>query len=324
MTSTSVSRVCADVSEYFSESRSRTLIEIGVESFFQVTSMVQDSDKSARAHLLRAKSRITAGLSHAALQGLVFRRFSVKGVHLTFFPSYSADLQAILLLDPDHCEARDLLSHFDGEAQKGAGNVVLAGWNVCGHLNPKHDSTAQVSDTTYKVPHLPVELWRKIVSYLSRRDLRSLVSVPHVLSSIARQFLFRDVTLHLGTGKWNADRAEVLFNPEIDKWHARRSAEILCRLNSDATYASQVRSFTIWAPQRSSTSQFMGVPTPPSQISPYLPINLVLLTSALTKLVNLKIARWIARCRMDSNAFSQVLEILEKSHPDLQELTIVV
>jgi hypothetical protein len=75
--------------------------------------------------LLRAKSRITAGSSHAALQGLVFHRFSVKGVHLTFFPSYSADLQAILLIDPDHCEARDLLSHFDGEAQTEAGNVSL-------------------------------------------------------------------------------------------------------------------------------------------------------------------------------------------------------
>jgi hypothetical protein len=110
-----------------SESRSRTLIEIGVGSFFQVTSVVQDSDKSVRAHLLRAKSRITAGSSHAALQGLVFRRFYVKRVRLTLFPSYSADLQAILLLDPDHCEARDLLSHFDGEAQKGAGNVSL-GW----------------------------------------------------------------------------------------------------------------------------------------------------------------------------------------------------
>jgi hypothetical protein len=103
------------------------VIEIGVESFFQVTSVVQDSDKRVRAHLLRAKSRITAGSSHAALQGLVFRRFSVKRVHLTFFPSYSADLQAILLLDPGHCEGKDLLSYLDGEAQTEAGNVSL-GW----------------------------------------------------------------------------------------------------------------------------------------------------------------------------------------------------
>jgi hypothetical protein len=227
--------------------------------------VVQDSDKSVRAHLLRAKSRITAGSSHAALKGLVFRRFSVKRVHLTFLPSYSADLQAILLLDPDHCEARDLLSHFDGEGRIGAGNAVLAGWNVCGHLDSKHNSVVQVSDT-YKVPHLSVELWREVVSYLSRRDLRSLVSVPHVLSSIARQFLFRDVTLHLGTGKWDEDRRGKDFDPnskKIDKWHAQRSDDILRRLNSDAVYASQVKSFTIWCPGRSSTSsQFMGVPTP--------------------------------------------------------------
>ncbi|KAI0298282.1 hypothetical protein BC826DRAFT_967453 [Russula brevipes] len=255
---------------------------------------------------LALNDKITAGLSHAALQGLVFRRFSVKGLHLTFFPSYSADLQAILLLDPNHCEAKDLLSHLDGETQKGAGNVVLAGWNVCGHLNPKHGSTARISDTTYNAPHLSVELWREIVSYLSRRDLRSLVSVPHVLSSIARQFLFRDVTLHLGTGKWDADRRWVSFDPdEIDKWHAWRSAEILRRLNSDATYASQVRSLTIWAPQLSedtTSSWFM-----------------VMLPSALEKLVNLK----IAMCTIGRNALAQVLEMLEKSHPDLQELTIL-
>jgi hypothetical protein len=81
----SQSHIGADVSEYSSESRSRTVIEIGVESFFRVTSVVQDCDKSVRAHLLRAKSRITAGLSHAALQGLVFRRLYVKRVHLIFF-----------------------------------------------------------------------------------------------------------------------------------------------------------------------------------------------------------------------------------------------
>jgi hypothetical protein len=115
----------------------------------------------------------------------------------------------------------------------------------------------QVSNT-YKGPHLPTELWREIVFYLSRRDLHNLVSVPHVLSSIARQFLFRDLTLHLGTGAWDEDQGKVPFGPnEIDKWHARRSAEILCRLSSDATYARQVRSLTIWAPQRSEAGRLL-------------------------------------------------------------------
>jgi hypothetical protein len=44
-----------------------------------------------------------------------------------------------------------------------------------------------------------------------------------------------------------------------------------------------------------------------------------MLTSILPKLVNLT----TFKCRMDSNAVAQVLEILEKSHPDLQELTIL-
>jgi hypothetical protein len=180
----------------------------------------------------------------------------------------------------------------------------------------------QVSDT-YKVPHLPAELWREVVSYLSRRDLRNLVSVPHVLSSIARHFLFRDLILQLGTGKWDETHGKDIFNAnELDKWHAQRSAEILCQLNSDATYARQVISLTILVPQRSEDapfSFFMGVPTFPSQFSPYLLINLAMLTSILPKLVNLA----IFKCRMDRNAVTQVLEILEKSHPDLQQLSIL-
>ncbi|KAI0298283.1 hypothetical protein BC826DRAFT_967454 [Russula brevipes] len=169
-----------------------------------------------------------------------------------------------------------------------------------------HGSMVQVSNT-YKVPHLPAELWREVVSYLSRRDLRNLVSVPHILSSIARQFLFKDLTLQLGTGKWDETHEKDVLNPnELDKWHAQRSAEIICRLNSDAAYARQVRSLTILVSQHSD-----------SEDAPFS-FFMAMLTGVITKLVNLT----TFKCRADNNALTQVLEILEKSHPDLQELAI--
>ena len=91
--------------------------------------------------------------------------------------------------------------------------------------------------------HLSNEIWWEIASFLPRRDLRSLVSVPHALSLIARQLLFRDVSLRLGS---KSDTQGQAFDPvEMDKWHARRSAEILCHLVSYPARASQVRSLTV-------------------------------------------------------------------------------
>ena len=100
-------------------------------------------------------------------------------------------------------------------------------------------------------PRLSNEIWSEITSFLSRRDLRSLLLVPHPLSSIASRLLFRDVCLQFGTAQFDTGYSEGAA--EIDKWHAQRSADILIRLLSDTEYASLVRSLSIRAPEEGQT-----------------------------------------------------------------------
>jgi hypothetical protein len=87
-----------------------------------------------------------------------------------------------------------------------------------------------------------------IASFLPRHDLRNLLLVPHVLSSIASQLLFRNVCLQFGTAQLESGFTEAAG--DVDKWHAQRSADILARLISDVAYAGLVRSLTIWAPEK--------------------------------------------------------------------------
>ena len=70
-----------------------------------------------------------------------------------------------------------------------------------------------------------------------------------MLSSIARQLLFRDVSLQFMTSRLDAEGDGLPFYPveEMDKWQTQRSAEILRQLASDPACASQVRSLTVWA-----------------------------------------------------------------------------
>ena len=52
------------------------------------------------------------------------------------------------------------------------------------------------------------------------------------------------------TSMLDAEGDDLPFDPvvDMDKWHTRRSAEILRQLASDPACASQVRSLTVWAP----------------------------------------------------------------------------
>ena len=113
-------------------------------------------------------------------------------------------------------------------------------------------------------PHISNEIWWEIASFLPRRDLRSLISVPHALSSIARQLLFRDVSLQLGDNESYAHDDRAFDLVEMDKWHARRSAEMLCHLVSHPPCASQVRSLTVCTTNNTGNilfSYFIGVLT---------------------------------------------------------------
>ena len=46
-----------------------------------------------------------------------------------------------------------------------------------------------------RLPGFSTEIWREIVLFLPRRDLKTLLYVPHVLSRIASQLLFRQIDL---------------------------------------------------------------------------------------------------------------------------------
>jgi len=233
---------------------SRTVIENGVQSCLQVSSMYQD--KVIQSRLLRAKARFAVGLRGAAHQ----------------------DLQAILLLDPSHREARELLPPPGGKMPTRTGHCRMSG-----------------------LPRFSNEIWSEIASFLPRRDLRSLLMVPHVLSSIASRLLFMDICLQFGTAQFETGYSE--GSAEIDKWHAQRSADILIRLVSDTEYAGLVRSLSVRAPEEGQA---------------VTSFQTAMLASALPKLINLK----VFRCQMGNDALISILGVLEKSHPKLQGLVI--
>ena len=97
-------------------------------------------------------------------------------------------------------------------------------------------------------------MWREIAHYLPKRDLKSLLLVPNVLSRIASQLLFREIDLHL-TAAMEPGSAEGRFRPlqgeclnqDIDVWHHQRSADILTRILVDPHFAGQVRSLSVYA-----------------------------------------------------------------------------
>ncbi|KAI0247462.1 hypothetical protein BJV78DRAFT_1133240, partial [Lactifluus subvellereus] len=155
-------------------------------------------------------------------------------------------------------------------------------------------------------PRLPNEIWREIASFLPRRDLRSLLFVPHVLSSISSQLLFRRLCLQLGTipphtSCQRVHEVPLTADSDIVGWHAQRSAGILSRLASDVIYANSVRSLSVWAPGQFLTSA-----------------NMAMLANVLPQLTNRK----AFTCRMCNNALAQLFAILEKSHPKLHNLVI--
>jgi hypothetical protein len=167
------------------------------------------------------------------------------------------------------------------------------------------------------LPRFSNEIWGEIASFLPRRDLRSLLLVPHVLSSIATRLLFRDICLQFGTAQFDTGYSEGAA--EIDKWHARRSADILIRLVSDPEYAGLVRSLSVRAPEEGQAVSSFQTGALSSSLNLTVLITMIaMLASALPKLGSLK----VFRCQMGNDALISILGVLEKSHPRLQGLVI--
>ena len=214
-------------------------------------------DKVIQARLLRAKARFAANLRAAAHQGIQLQYLmSSELPFLDNFGPHWPDLQAILILDPNHREARELLPLPGGKMPTRIDHVSSTSARTPILQQALKAAQGRMSGS----PRFSNEIWCEIASFLSRRDLRSLLFVPHALSSVASRLLFRDVCLQLGTAQFDTGYSEGAA--EIDKWHAQRSADILIRLLSDTEYAVLVRSLSVRAPEegQSMTSFQTGAP----------------------------------------------------------------
>jgi len=206
----------------------------------------------ARARLLRAKARLAVGLRDSANQ----------------------DLQAIIVLDPEHTEARALMTTTTGSPGK---SLTL----------PKG------------APGFSTEIWRQIALWLPRRDLKSLLLVPHVLSRIASQLLFRKIDLHFGASSGcslhiSACSALICVLSAADKFDSQRSADILTRIITDAAFANLVRTLRVFVPGR--------------DISP-MTFQTGMLANALPRLNNLKFVHCSMRWK-DMFSFLRILETI--------------
>jgi len=215
---------------------SRNLVENAIQSCLSVPNLSHEN--AAQARLLRAKSRMTVGLRVCANQ----------------------DLEAILVLDPEHAEARSLMTH--ATALPGKATVTRRG-----------------------LPGFSTEIWRQIAWWLPRRDLKTLLSVPHVLSRIASQTLFRKIDLHFGS----------------DRFDSQRSADMLTRVITDGAFASNIRTLRVFVPGVVPMSFQTGM-----------------LANALPKMKNLK----NVHCAMRWKDIVTFLKVLESVHYRLSGLSL--
>ncbi|KAI0325274.1 hypothetical protein GY45DRAFT_259934 [Cubamyces sp. BRFM 1775] len=137
-------------------------------------------------------------------------------------------------------------------------------------------------------PGFSTEIWREIVLWLPPRDLKSLLQVPHVLSRIASELLFQRVDIHLAS----------------EKRESQRSADILTRIITDASFAGHVKTLRVFVPGRET-----------------FPITFQtgMLSNALPKLTNLR----NVHCSMRWKDMYTVLRILETISHRLTGLSLM-
>ncbi|KAG1808003.1 uncharacterized protein BJ212DRAFT_1449154 [Suillus subaureus] len=151
-------------------------------------------------------------------------------------------------------------------------------------------------------PRFSAEVWREVALYLPKRDLKSLLSIPHVLSRIASQLIFREIDLHFTA---SPEPPEPMTDAgELDAWHYQRSADILTRILVDPVFASQVRSLSVYAVV-SDTSHTLAFQTG-------------MLINSLPKLCNLR----SAHCSGNNELINRMLETMCASNHRLYSLSI--
>ncbi|KAG5337087.1 hypothetical protein C0989_010828, partial [Termitomyces sp. Mn162] len=198
------------------------------------------------------------------------------------------DLQAALVAEPDNPEAKALLHQRSVTVEK------------------------LLSPLPVRKERFSIEIWREIALYLPRHDLKALLFIPHTISRVASQILFRKLDLHFGgidaeegrNDVWMHHTGEVGFAKDEDARHAQRSADILTRIIVDPKFATAVRTLRIYAPIRDREGA--------------LAFQIGMLTNALPNLMNLRNVHISAGVE----AIIPVLRVLQTCTPRLCGLSI--
>ncbi|KAF7297922.1 J domain-containing protein [Mycena chlorophos] len=125
------------------------------------------------------------------------------------------DLQAALAAEPDNPEAKALLHNRSVSVEK-----LLAPMPT-------------------KKPDFSPEIWREIALFLPRKDLKTLLFVPNMLSRVASQLLFRKLDLHLSIPPDHEEGTLLTY--------ARRTADILSRVIVDPAFGGFVRTLRVYS-----------------------------------------------------------------------------
>ncbi|EIW76976.1 hypothetical protein CONPUDRAFT_130421, partial [Coniophora puteana RWD-64-598 SS2] len=202
-----------------------------------------------------------------------------------FRTSAQQDLLTVMAYQPENGEVQDII---DAE-----------------HMRP--DMLLREPD---RPPRFSVEIWLEIARFLPRRDLKTLLRVPNVLSRIASQLLFSEIDLHFALqavtehpdGSSTVNDVE---NPveELEAWHFRRSADILARILVDCKFSNQVKSLRVYFPAEQ---------TEPIAFQKRMLIN------ALPKLHNLR----KMHCAGGREMLQKVTNALYSYHPRLQSISL--
>ncbi|KAI0712715.1 hypothetical protein C8T65DRAFT_646692 [Cerioporus squamosus] len=165
---------------------------------------------------------------------------------------------------------------------------LAAGLHVGAHQADNPEASALMTQhvgnqgKTLVLPHttpgFSTEIWREIALWLPPRDLKSLLRVPHVLSRIASELLFQRIDLHLAS----------------EKRESQRSADILTRIITDATFASHVKTLRVFVPGRETFP---------------ITFHTGMLSNALPKLTNLRNVHCAMRWK-DMFTFLRILETI--------------
>ncbi|KAF5376638.1 hypothetical protein D9615_007873 [Tricholomella constricta] len=257
------------------EGRSRTIIENAVQSCLLISTL--SSENTAKARILRARARLAVGSHFGAQEGT-----DISGGVMP------VDLQAALVAEPDNPEAKALLHQRSVTVEK-----------LLSPLPRRRD-------------RFSVEIWREIALHLPRHDLKALLFIPHAVSRVASQLLFRKLDLHFGgidaeEGRgdlWTHHSGDLSFGRDEDARHAQRSADILTRIIIDPSFASAVRTLRIYAPMRDRDGA--------------MAFQTGMLTNALPKLVNLRNVHISAGV----DGILPVLRVMQTCTPRLRGLSL--